>query len=577
MKFEEFNLGEDLLRGIKETGFTECMQVQEESLKSTLEKKDVYVQSQTGSGKTAAFLVSIFELFTRETFENKRALVIVPTRELAVQIEREAKTIGAFLPYRIGSVYGGVGYAEQEKMLRERYEIIIGTPGRLIDLEQSRKLKFKDTSILVIDEADRLFDMGFLPDLRKMLRKMPDKNHRMTMLFSATLSNRVWQLAWEHMNDPVEIAMNPEKLTVDEITQELYHVSRDEKLGTLLGILEKEKPENTLIFSNTKSGAYDLAHRLSRNGYSCEYIIGDMPQKKRIHVIDLLKAGKLSFLVATDVAARGLHVDDLDLVVNYDIPEDPENYVHRIGRTARAGKSGKAISLACERFVYGLEAIEALIDTKIPVVWADHDMLKEDKSAGMHFNRHRDKPGHGGGNRQRQGRSAGAHHGGPRQGGTRSGGARAGGARASGTRASGTQRGGPRQGASQQGDRRPSSSPSGAPRQESPRPERAAPLRGADNKHTAARSSGESERKNTRRPQPHRKVIEKAPQKLDRDASMDERLKYYRAKYGEDFTFDKNAPSMAEGAKNKGKPGKTDQKSRKKGLFTGIFSKKKGS
>ena len=497
MKFNEFDLNQDLLKGIEEFGFTDCMQVQEESLKHTLEKKDVYVQSQTGSGKTAAFLISIFELFHRNAVEKKRALIIVPTRELAVQIEREAKGIGCHLPYRTGSVFGGVGYAEQLNMLKERYEVIIGTPGRLMDLEQSKKINFKDTSILVIDEADRLFDMGFLPDLRKMLRKMPDRSERMTMLFSATLNTRVWQVAWEYMENPVQIIMNPEQLTVDEITQELYHVSRSEKMGLLLGILEKENPDNVLVFCNTKSGAYEVAQRLSHNGYRCKYIIGDLPQKKRIRVIDQLKSGELKYLVATDVAARGLHVDDLDLVVNYDLPEDPENYVHRIGRTARAGNTGKAISLACERFVYGLEPIQELIDMKIPVEWADDGLMRNDSSAGMSFNRHRDLDlaPHGG------------RHRGQRSGGS---GQRRLPQRAP-ARGGGQPRQNPQNDSRRKTEQRPVSSRPSPPRANAPRPpqrERPQPARGA--------SDGD---------------------RIKREASIDDRLEYYRKKYGENFVM----------------------------------------
>jgi ATP-dependent RNA helicase RhlB len=499
MKFNEFDLNRDLLNGIEGMGFSECMEVQAETLRHTLAKKDAYVQSQTGSGKTAAFLITIFELFQRKATTRQRALVIVPTRELAVQIEREAKEIGRNLPFRVGSIYGGVGYADQLRMLKEGYEIIIGTPGRLIDLAQTKKLNLRDVSILVIDEADRLFDMGFLPDIRKMLRNMSAASERMTMLFSATLNTRVWQVSWEYMNDPVEIIMNPEQLTVDEIIQELYHVSRDEKVNLLLGILEKEKPENALIFANTKSGAYDLAQRLNHNGYSCRYIIGDLPQKKRIKVIDQLKARELQFLVATDVAARGLHVDDLALVVNFDLPEDPENYVHRIGRTARAGNTGKAISLACERFVYGLEAIEKLIDMKIPVKRIVDELMVEDKSAGSSFNRFRE---------------SGSPH--PR--------------------------------------RRPAERPQRrAPTRTAPRPQR----RQAD-----------------RRP-PQRGPADRRPAevRMRRDMQLEDRLEYYRKKYGEDFTI-KPEESTVTGPESS-KPSVSPPDSNKTGFFTRLIRRKR--
>lgn len=386
MKFNELNLNKDLLSGIIETGYIECMPVQEVTLASTLKGKDVCVQSQTGTGKTAAFLVSIFQLFIEDpSMKGKKALIIVPTRELAVQIEDEARQIGRKLNFIMGSFYGGVGYTEQEKLIADNVDIIIGTPGRLLDFTEQRKLNFKDIGILIIDEADRLFDMGFLPDIRRMIKQMRPPTERKTMLFSATLNSRVRDLAWEYMNNPVEIEMNPEQITVDNIHQELYHVGKDEKMKLLLGILKKEHPENALIFTNMKKTAHEVSRRLEMNGYKCQYIMGDLPQTKRLKIIEGVKSGKIKYLVATEVAARGLHIDDLELVLNYDLPEDCENYVHRIGRTARAGKSGKAISLACEKYVYNLAAIEAFTKNKIPVAWADESLYLEDKSQGMHF------------------------------------------------------------------------------------------------------------------------------------------------------------------------------------------------
>lgn len=385
MKFTEINFSERVLEGIQKAGFTECMPVQSEVFLHALEaQQDVTVQSRTGTGKTAAFLLTIFELFSRNPEAEHKALIVAPTRELAVQIEQEAKLLGSHLPYKIGSFYGGVGYKTQDQLLKEGVDIIIGTPGRLLDYAQSKKLKLDSVDILVIDEADRLFDMGFLPDLKKMLRQMVKPQERQTMLFSATLGTRVAHLAWDFMNEAKEIVIDNDRVTVDEITQELYHTSNNEKFPLLLGLLQREKPSNAIIFSNTKDMAVKLAKRLSLNGYQAEYIMGDLPQRKRQSIINRIKEAKLEILVATDVAARGLHINDLDLVMNFDLPEDPENYVHRIGRTARAGKSGKAISLACEKFVYGLEAIQEFIDMKIPVEWADESLLSvEDKSKGM--------------------------------------------------------------------------------------------------------------------------------------------------------------------------------------------------
>lgn len=340
--------------------------------------KDVCAQSQTGTGKTAAFLITIFQNLRKQ--KGKKALIIVPTRELAVQVEKDALLLGAHLDYKVACIYGGVGYNLQERQLEAGAEIIVGTPGRLLDFNKSHKLNFRDIGILVIDEADRLFDMGFMPDLKRMLRAMPPAHKRQTMLFSATLSFLVKELAWSFMNDPVEIEIAPEHLTVDTVTQELYHVGNDEKMSLLLGILAREKPKNCLVFTNMKSTAVTLAKRLGMNGIRCEFITGDLQQKERTRIIEGIKSGRIPLLVATNVASRGLHVDNLDLVINYDLPEDCEDYVHRIGRTARAGKEGKAISLACEDYIYALESIEKYLGMKIPVVWPEESLFVEDKS-----------------------------------------------------------------------------------------------------------------------------------------------------------------------------------------------------
>ncbi|HPV98050.1 MAG: ATP-dependent RNA helicase RhlB [Spirochaetes bacterium ADurb.BinA120] len=384
MKFAEFNLHPHVLRGIDDAAFDDCTPVQEKTLDKTLRGTDVYVQSQTGTGKTAAFLITIFHLFlTGDRYRNKKALIIVPTRELAVQVEKEAKQLGKHCRFKVGSFFGGIGYEKQEKLLKSDLNVYVGTPGRLIDFYKSGKLDLKAFDILVIDEADRMFDMGFIPDIRYMVKKMPPPAERLTMLYSATLSQRVKQLAWEYMNDPVEIEIQPEHVTVDTISQKLYHVARDEKFSLLLGLLRREEPKSLLIFTNTKKMAEIVSRRLAVNGFPNEYISGDLPQKKRLQIIENIKSGRTTLLVATDVAARGLHIEDLDMVVNYDLPDDCENYVHRIGRTARAGKSGKAISLACETFVFNLEAIEKFIGMKIPTEWEFDDLLARDiKDAG---------------------------------------------------------------------------------------------------------------------------------------------------------------------------------------------------
>ncbi len=386
MKFTDLNLDERILRAISELGFEECTPVQEETFALIFAGRDVEAQSQTGTGKTAAFLISGFHLLlTDEKLRGKKMLVVAPTRELADQIEKDAKVIGKYLDFSIGSFYGGVGFNLQEKLLSEGVDILIGTPGRLLDFYSSKKLDFRDVGVLVIDEADRMFDMGFLPDIRKILKGMNPPAQRRTFLFSATLNAQVGYLAWEYMTDPGEIVVEPDHVSVQAITQELYHVSHEEKMPLLLGLLKKYDPKCAVFFVNTKHTAVKIAKRLSINGYATEYLIGDLPQAKRLQIIQNLKEKKINWLVATDVAARGLHVDDLDLVVNYDLPLEAETYVHRIGRTARAGKSGRAISLACEKYVYGLKAIEEFVGLKIPVQWAEEKDITTDKSAGMHI------------------------------------------------------------------------------------------------------------------------------------------------------------------------------------------------
>lgn len=391
MKFEELNLSQEILDGVKNAGFVECTMVQEKVLPISLTEKDVMVQSKTGSGKTAVFLLTIFQRFIASGKKTK-ALVVAPTRELAVQIEEDAKLLSSGIDgYRVGCFFGGVGYETQDNEIKSGLDLYVGTPGRLLDYAKSRKIDFRQFDSVVLDEADRMFDMGFYPDIKAMFSMMRDKEERQTMLFSATLSTKVRNLAWDYMNNPEEIEVQPEEITVKKITQELYHVTKEEKFPLLLSLLKKINPESCLIFTNTKDMAVEVSKRLVMNGYRSEYLMGDMAQSKRLETLDRMKEGELHYLVATDVVARGLQIDDLELVVNYDIPEDFENYVHRIGRTARAGKSGKAITLACETYIYGLEAIENYIQMKIPVHWADDEGLEsvEDKSKGYHYSSHK--------------------------------------------------------------------------------------------------------------------------------------------------------------------------------------------
>ena len=386
MKFTEFNLHESLQTGIAAASYVECTPVQEQVLKGALDGADLYVQSQTGTGKTAAYLTAVIqEMLGRPDITGKTALIMVPTRELAVQVEQEASVLLSATGLKAGSFYGGVGYNKQTALLKKHVDIIIGTPGRVIDLQESGSMDLSKVAFLVIDEADRMFDMGFYPDLRRLIKFLPGTKERQTMLFSATLNTYVKNLAWEYTENAREITIEAEQITVEEIEQQLFHVSSDSKMKLLLGILRSEKPESVIVFCNTKRSCEIVAKRLQMNGIESEFIIGDLPQSKRLQVLNSFKSGSLNCLVATDVAARGIDVTDLAMVVNYDLPNEAENYVHRIGRTARAGKSGKAYTFCSEQDVYNLPAIERYLENPIPASVAFDDMMAEDKSAGVYI------------------------------------------------------------------------------------------------------------------------------------------------------------------------------------------------
>ena len=386
MEFREFNLDSRLMEGIQNAGYVNCTPVQEQVIACTKDGSDLYVQSQTGTGKTAAYLIAVMqEILTKPELKGKKVLVLVPTRELAVQVEMECKTLCEKTELKPFSFYGGVGYEKQVNAIEKGVDILLATPGRVIDLQEQNKLDLSNVGFAIIDEADRMFDMGFYPDLRIILKHLPAAENRQTMLFSATLNTYVKNLAWEYTRDAKEITIEAENITVDEIDQELIHVSSDEKTKLLVGILQREKPESTIIFCNTKKGCEIIGKRLSMNGFSSEYIIGDMQQSRRLKVLNDFKEGKVSILVATDVAARGIDVNDLAMVVNYDLPNEPENYVHRIGRTARAGKSGKAYTFCSEKDVYDLMPIERYIGKSIPSRVCNSEMLGEDKSEGVYI------------------------------------------------------------------------------------------------------------------------------------------------------------------------------------------------
>ena len=418
MDYSEITLDERVQQGLADAGYVTCTPVQEQVLAAALDGSDLYVQSQTGTGKTAAYLIPIFqELLAAEEKRGKKALVMVPTRELAVQVEEEARRLGAHTGLSCASFYGGVGYEKQVAALKDGVDVIIGTPGRVIDLQEGRQMDVRDVAVLVVDEADRMFDMGFYPDLRRLLSVLPPSERRQTMLFSATLNSYVKNLAWEYTRDAKEITIAAENITVDEIDQELIHVSSDEKVALLVGILSRERPASAIVFCNTKRMCEVLSKRLRLNGIESEFIIGDLPQSKRLKIMERFKAAQVRCLVATDVAARGIDVSDLAMVVNFDLPNEAENYVHRIGRTARAGKSGKAYTFCSEQDVYSLVPIERYIEKQIPARVAVAEDLGEDKSRGIYIRTEdwREDDGHGhDGRRGRGGRDG---RGDPRRGG----------------------------------------------------------------------------------------------------------------------------------------------------------------
>jgi ATP-dependent RNA helicase RhlB len=381
MKFEELTLPETLQRGIAEAGFVQCTPIQEGTLPITLTGKDIAGQAQTGTGKTAAFLVTMFTRLLENKTKGKthpRALILAPTRELVVQIEQDAQLLGKYCGLNIQAIYGGVDYMKQRNALQEGADVIIGTPGRLIDYLKQKVYSLNEIEILIIDEADRMFDMGFIADLRFILRRLPTFDKRQNLMFSATLNQRVMELAYEFMNSPEKVSVTPEKMTAEKVEQVIYHASRKEKFPLLLGLLRRDGMERTMIFINTKREGEYLHDRLNANGFPCRLISGDVDQKKRLRILEDFKDGKLPILIATDVASRGLHIDGVSHVINYDLPQDCEDYVHRIGRTARAGAEGKAISLADEDGVLYLEAIEEYIKHKIPSEWAEDELFVND-------------------------------------------------------------------------------------------------------------------------------------------------------------------------------------------------------
>ena len=404
LRFTDLPLSAGLQKGIAEAGFVQCTPIQSKTLPLALEGQDVAGQAQTGTGKTAAFLLALFHrlehnppLTTEPGPPAPRALIMAPTRELAVQVHTDATALGKHLPFTLGLAFGGTDYDKQRAVLAAGVDILIGTPGRLIDFYKQRVFGLRGVQVLVLDEADRMFDLGFIKDIRYVLRRLPEHHRRLNMLFSATLSHRVLELAYEHMNDPELVRIEPDKMTVDKVTQSIYFPSMEEKLPLLLTLLRDRDPHRTMIFVNTRREADRLRDALLHNGINAEALSGDVPQRKRLRMLKDFQAGELAVLIGTDVASRGLHVPGVSHVFNYDLPQDPEDYVHRIGRTARAGATGDAISFGCETYAISLPDIEAFIGRKIPVATFDHNALMTALPNAPRSPR----PHHGGGGQRR--------------------------------------------------------------------------------------------------------------------------------------------------------------------------------
>ncbi|HMM56045.1 MAG: ATP-dependent RNA helicase RhlB [Xanthomonadales bacterium PRO7] len=379
--FDTFDLHPSLLSGLHAAGFTRCTPIQALTLPDALAGRDVAGQAQTGTGKTGAFLIAIMQrLLTRTAFAERgsvdpRALIIAPTRELAIQIDKDFRSLGRDTGLKSALIYGGVDYDKQREQLRGGVDIIIATPGRLLDYYKQHVFSLNAVEIMVIDEADRMFDLGFIKDVRFILRRLPDRTRRQCMLFSATLSHRVLELAYEHMNEAQKLAVESDNVTADRVRQVIYFPASEEKLPLLINLLSRIDAHRSMVFVNMKVAAEKVARRLERQGFRVGMLSGDVPQKKRQTLLGKFQRGEIEILIATDVAARGLHIPDVTHVFNYDLPMDAEDYVHRIGRTARLGAEGDAISFACDMYAQGLPDIEAYIGQKIPVARVEPEML----------------------------------------------------------------------------------------------------------------------------------------------------------------------------------------------------------
>jgi ATP-dependent RNA helicase RhlB len=438
LTFASLDLVPEVAQGIKDAGFVRATPVQASTLPIALSGKDVAGQAQTGTGKTAAFLLALYQrLLTNPPAPGRgkagiRALILAPTRELAVQIFNDAEVLGKHTGLRQAVVFGGVDYEKQRKTLQDGIDILIGTPGRVIDYFKQHVFDMKHAQAVVLDEADRMFDLGFIADIRFILRRLPKPEARQSMLFSATLSHRVLELAYEHMNNPELVRIEPDRVTADRVRQLIYFPAMEEKVPLLIGLLRSFDAHRTMVFVNTKRVAEKLEGYLLANGFKAQALSGDVPQKKRLRFMREFHSGELQVLIATDVASRGLHIPDVSHVFNYDLPQDSADYVHRIGRTARAGSDGDAISFGCEEYAVSLPDIEDYISHKIPVARVAPELLAHDLKPPVFKEwdpedgpRPMRRSGGGGRGGPRRGGGGGGGRGGPRRGG--SGGHRRGG------------------------------------------------------------------------------------------------------------------------------------------------------
>lgn len=380
-RFCNLELSDSILQGLNAAGFEQCTPIQDRALPLLLRGKDVAGQAQTGTGKTATFLLATFQHLLNDESEqirNPRSLILAPTRELAIQIHKDALQLSKTLNLKFALIYGGTDYQKQLLSLKGNIDIIIGTPGRVIDFYEQKAFSLAHIQVMVLDEADRMFDLGFIKDIRFLLRRMPEPEKRLNLLFSATLSYKVTELAYEHMNNPVLVRIETEEVTSKAITQTAFCPSNEQKIPLLLGLLKQRQPQRSIVFVNTKRCAEQLNGYLTANGYKTAALSGDVPQEKRQRLLNDFQEDRIALLIATDVAARGLHIPDVSHVFNYDLPQDVEDYVHRIGRTARFGASGEAISFICEEYAYSMPDIEDYIGQKIPVQAISLECLAED-------------------------------------------------------------------------------------------------------------------------------------------------------------------------------------------------------